>query len=129
VQSVRGALARGLDTPLARLAPADIHFPEIAAAVRRGDPIIREVFEEWLDRLGTVLLNSFYAYTPDLILLAGGPTKAADILLKPLQKRLNATAFRVPVGYRIPLRVAALGEDAGWRGAAWLAREKFPSSR
>jgi glucokinase len=101
----------------------EITFPRIAAAVRTGDAVTREVFERWLDHFGAVLLNAFYAYTPDLILLAGGPVKAADILLPPLRRRL-ARAFRVPAGYPIPLRVAALGEDAGWMGAAWAMREQ-----
>jgi glucokinase len=125
VQNVRDALVRGLPMTLSHRSPADIRFPEIANAVRDRDPIITEIFETWLDRFTAVLLNSFYAYTPRLIVLGGGPMKAADILLKPLENRLNAAAFRVPVGYRIPLRAAALGEDAGWRGAALLAQEKF----
>lgn len=128
VQLVRDSVARGL--PTTRLAkPAEqIVFPDIVAALRRRDPVVRELFERWLDRFAAVLLNSFYAYTPDLILLAGGPTQAADVFLKPLERRLNAAAFRVPVGYRIPVRVAQLGEDAGWYGAALLAREEFSSA-
>jgi glucokinase len=125
VHEVRGALARGQATSLGASAPADVHFPQIAEAVRDRDPVVLDIFNRWLDRFAAVLLNGFYAYTPDLILLAGGPTKAADILLRPLEARLNAMAFRVPVGYRIPLRLATLGEDAGWRGAALFAREKF----
>lgn len=127
VQQARDAVARGLPSSLAALPLADIDFPHIAAAVRARDAVATDIFERWLDRLGTVLVNSFYAYTPDLILLAGGPTKAADILLRPLERRL-ARAFRVPVGYRIPLRLARLGEDAGWQGAALWAREKFTAA-
>jgi glucokinase len=128
VHEVRGALARGQATSLGAAAPADVHFPQIAEAVRARDPVVLDIFDRWLDRFAAVLLNGFYAYTPELILLAGGPTKAADILLKPLAARLNATAFRVPVGYKIPLRLATLGEDAGWRGGALFAREKFGSA-
>jgi glucokinase len=125
VQNVRNALNRGLPTTLGDRPAAEVFFPQIADAVRAKDSVVTELFERWLDHFAAVLLNSFYAYTPDLILLAGGPTKAADILLAPLEKRLNSTAFRVPVGYPIPLRLAALGEDAGWQGAALLAQEKF----
>ncbi len=121
VQQVRDACARGLPTTLATLALEEVRFPQVADAVRAGDPIVTEIFERWLDRFGVVLLNSYYAYTPDLILLAGGPTKAADILLPPLRRRL-AQAFRVPPGYPLPLRLARLGEEAGWRGAALLSR-------
>lgn len=125
VLRVRDALTRGLSTTLSDRPAADVFFPQIADAVRAKDPLITEIFERWLDHFSAVLLNSFYAYTPDLILLAGGPTKAADILLAPLEARLNATAFRAPACYPIPLRLATLGEDAGWQGAALLVQEKF----
>ena len=121
VQQVRDACARGLPTSLTVLPADNVCFPQVADAVRKGDPIVTEIFERWLDRFGAVLLNSYYAYTPDFILLAGGPTKAADILLPPLLRRLNQ-AFRVPPGHPLPLRLARLGEEAGWRGAALLIR-------
>jgi glucokinase len=129
VQDVRSALARGLPLALAEGKPAhEIVFPDIVEAVRKKDPLVTEIFERWLDRFAAVVLNSFYAYTPDLILLAGGPTKAAPLFLKKLTTRLETTAFRVPVGYPIPLRVAALGEDAGWIGGALRIQELSSSA-
>lgn len=129
VQEVRGALARGLPLDLPAGKPAhDIVFPDIVAGVRRKDPLLTEFFERWLDRFSAVLLNAYYAYVPDQILLAGGPTKAASLFLKKLETRLNASAFRVPVGYKIPVRVAKLGEDAGWIGAALRVQELHPDS-
>lgn len=124
VQEVRAALARGLHLDLLKdKATHEIVFPDIVAAVRQKDPLLTEIFERWLDRFAAVLLNAYYAYTPELILLAGGPTKAAPLFLKALQRRLEASAFRVPVGHPIPLRVATLGEDAGWIGAALRIQE------
>jgi glucokinase len=120
VQEVRAHAARGV--PM-NLPDKDIDFQNIVAALRGNDPIVTEIFDRWLDRFAAVLLNAFYAYTPDLILLAGGPTKASSLFLKKLTKRLESTAFRYPVGYKIPLRVAALGEDAGWIGAALRIKE------
>ena len=124
VQDVRGALARGLPLWLPKdTTPATISFPDIVAAVRHRDPLMTEIFDAWLDRFAVVLLNAYYAYVPDLILLAGGPTKAAPVFLRKLQQRLNTDAFRVPLGYNIPVRVAHLGEDAGWIGAALMLQE------
>lgn len=125
VQDVRGALARGLDSSLLGRPAHEVSFPDIAAAVRRGDPVVEEIFARWLDRFAAVMLNAFYAYAPDLILLAGGPMKAADLLVAPLARRLNDTAFRVPPKRRIRVRAAMLGEDAGWMGAALFAQEQF----
>lgn len=124
VQEVRAALARGLPLGLPTDKPThEIAFPDIVSAVRRKDALVTEIFERWLDRFSAVLLNAYYAYTPDLILLAGGPVKAAPLFLKKLAARLEASAFRVPVGHPIPLRVAALGEDAGWIGATLRIQE------
>jgi glucokinase len=123
VQSVRDHVARGLATSLNGLEPEEIVFPAIIAAVRRRDRIVTELLDRWLDRFAAVLLNAYYAYTPDLILLAGGPMQAAPVFLNKLETRLNAAAFRVPVGYRIPVRAARLGGDAGWIGAALRAQE------
>lgn len=125
VQSARDHVVRGLATSLARRPPAEITFPEIIAAVRRRDRVMCEVFERWLARFATVVLNAYYAYTPDLILLAGGPVKAAPVFIRQLETKLNATAFRVPVSHRIPIRVARLGAEAGWIGGALQAQETF----
>ena len=125
VQEVRAHLARGLPATLA----GDVDFPAIVAAVRRRDPVVTEIFERWLDRFSAVILNAFYAYTPDLIVLAGGPVKAAPAFLAKLEHRLNAAAFRVPPDLRIRLRAARLGENAGWIGAALRARDTFADAQ
>lgn len=125
VHEVRAHVARGLPAQL----PAEIDFPAIVAAVQRRDPVVVGIFERWLDRFSAVLLNAFYAYTPDLILLAGGPVKAAPVFLHALERRLHAAAFRAPPGYRIPIRTARLGENAGWIGGALRAREEFSAPK
>lgn len=127
VQQVRDHVARGLPTRLRSRPIHEIAFPDIARAVRRRDPLAVEVFTRWLDCFAAVVLNAYYAYTPELILLVGGPTKAAGIFVEELESRLNTTAFRVPVGYRIPVRVGRFGEDAGWIGAAIKSQEMFGS--
>ena len=100
MQDVRAHIARGLPTPLAGKAAQEIGFPEIVTAVRRKDRIVTEIFERWLDRFSATILNGFYAYTPDLILLAGGPTQAAGIFLRKLESA--AQRHRVQGARRLP---------------------------
>ncbi|MBP7141407.1 MAG: ROK family protein [Opitutaceae bacterium] len=123
VQSVRDHLARGLPSLLGKKAPHEIAFIDIARAVRRKDPVVTDIFERWLNRFAAVVLNAYYAYTPDLIVLAGGPMHAADVILPPLEAALNAAAFRVPPDYPIPVRAARFIDDAGWIGAALSGRD------
>jgi len=112
VVEVRSHVARGLITSLGR--KSTIAFPDIVAAIQKKDPVITRIFERWIESFAAVILNAYYAYTPDLILLAGGPTKSASVFLQKLEAKLNAMAFRVPTDFHIPVRVAKLGEDAGW---------------
>lgn len=123
VQSVRDHLARGLPSKLGNRAIHEIAFTDIARAVRRKDPVITDIFERWLNRFAAVVLNSYYAYTPDLIVLAGGPMHAANLILPRLESLLNGAAFRVPPDHPIPVRVARFVDDAGWIGAALSIRE------
>ena len=125
VQSACDPMTRGPETSIAGRQPAEITFPDVVAAVRRRDRVMCEVFDRWLKRFTAVVLYAYYAYTPDLILLAGRPVEAAAIFFRKLEARLNATAFRVPVGYRIPVRAARQGSGAGWIGGALMARESF----
>ncbi|MBE7537325.1 MAG: ROK family protein [Opitutaceae bacterium] len=123
VQSVRDHLARGLPSSLGKKPPHEIVFIDIARAVRRKDPVITDIFDRWLDRFAAVVLNAYYAYTPDLIVLAGGPMHAAGVILPRLEATLNAAAFRVPPDHPIPIRAARFIDDAGWIGAALRGRD------
>lgn len=125
VSMVRDHLARGLPSVLAEKTPADIGFPEIARALRCRDRLVTGLFDDWLGRFATVMLNAYYAYAPELFVLAGGPMQAGRLFLGPLRSRLNTQAFRFPQNSPIPVRAATLGGDAGWIGAALRARESF----
>jgi glucokinase len=129
VQDVRAHVARGLSTVLLCRSAEAITFPHIVDAVRRRDPMVTEVFNGWLDRFSAVVINAFHAYTPDLILLAGGPTRAAAVFLRKLSARVNASAFRVPPKRKISIQIAELGENAGWIGAALRVRDTFTAPK
>jgi len=123
--SVRDHLRRGLPSLLSGQAPETLEFPDIVRAVKRRDPVVTALFDDWIDRFAAVMLNAYYAYAPDLFVLAGGPMLAGELFLRPLRARLNAQAFRFPVDLPISVKAAKLGGDAGWIGAALSAREQF----
>lgn len=87
----------------------------------RGDPTCRRAVEEtgrWLGR-GLSLVTA--ALDPDRVVIGGGLAAAGELLLAPARDELR----RVLPGraYREPPEVvlAALGNDAGWLGAAGLS--------
>jgi len=73
---------------------------------------------------GLTALSLAREWPPDLVVL--------DLMLPGIDGLEVCRRLRASLGSQPPVPVimlTALGEEAGWRGAAWLAREKFPASR
>jgi glucokinase len=125
MSTVRDALSRGLPSSLLKIQKEQLNFEALVAALRKKDPLAVALFERWLDRLAAVILNATHAYCPQRVLIAGGPSAAADLLLKPLQRRVESQAFRYPAKKRLPIRAAITGNDASWLGASLFALDSF----
>ena len=96
----------------------------VTAAARDGDPAAIELFEGVGHWLGLGLANLAAAFDPGLLVIGGGVSEAGDLLLTPARE-----AFRRSLtgrGYRPEARIerAELGNDAGFIGAADLARSR-----
>jgi glucokinase len=96
--------------------------PEITRVALDGDAAARECFEEVGGWLGRGLANLAAAYDPSCFVVGGGVAEAGELLLGPARRAfaLNLTGR----GHRpaADIRAAALGADAGFLGAADLAR-------
>ncbi|MGH8966824.1 MAG: ROK family protein, partial [Actinomycetes bacterium] len=97
-------------------------------AARDGDPAAVELFEEIGGWLGAGLASLTAAFDPERIIIGGGVSQAGELVLEParqvLRRTLTGRGFR-----REPEVVAAeLGTDAGFIGAAGLARVAFQDS-
>jgi glucokinase len=107
--------------------PANLTGPIVTKAATRGDAAACEIFEDVGTWLGVGLAGLTAAFDPELIVVGGGVSDAGDLLLEPardaLARTLTGRGFR-PVP---PIVKAALGPDAGFIGAAELARERFLS--
>ena len=90
-------------------------------AARLGDDRAFEVLDEYLGLLGEGILNIINLLQPDVVVLGGGISNADDdLFLEPLRKKI---ANRDMAKYSLPktkLVKAALGNDAGLIGAAFL---------
>ncbi len=117
------------DSPVAHhlreLAGADsagLTGPMITEAARNGDALATELIADMGRWLGIGLANMTAAFDPSCIVIGGGVSEAGDLLLEPTREAFSRQL--VGRGHRAePVIVgAALGPDAGFIGAADMAR-------
>lgn len=102
--------------------PSRLNGPMITEAARAGDPTAEELLGEIGTWLGTGLANLASALDPGAFVIGGGVSAAGGMLLDPARKSFRRhLAGR---GYRPEAKIvqAALGNEAGFVGAADLAR-------
>jgi len=93
-------------------------------AAHKGDPRAKEAFAEMADKLGYVLAQVACVVDPDIILLGGGLTAAADLYLNDLRAAYRTYALAACV--ETDIRCATLLGDAGVIGAARFAMQEAP---
>ena len=100
--------------------PGAITAEHVARAAREYDETARAVLERAGRMLGIALSNISNLFDPEVIVLAGGVTKAGEPLLGPARDEL---ARSTKAQRRRPMRldVSTLGSDLGMLGAATLA--------
>jgi len=103
--------------------------PMVTEAARAGDPAAVELFTEVGRWLGVGLANLTAALDPDCVIVGGGVSEAGELLLAPARETLGRSL--TGRGFRREPRVvrAHLGPDAGFVGAADLARSAIRRSR
>ncbi|KAF0994509.1 ROK family glucokinase [Geobacillus sp. TFV-3] len=100
----------------------DVTAKAVFDAAKAGDALALEVVDEATYYLGWALANAANVTNPEKIVIGGGVSKAGDMLVERVAAHFRRFAFpRVAVGAKLVL--AALGNDAGVIGAAWLAKE------
>ena len=103
--------------------------PLVTDAAREGDPLAVELLSEIGTWLGVGLAGMTAAFDPSAIIVGGGVSAAGELLLGPTRQAFSRTL--TGRGYRPepPITVAALGPDAGFIGAADMARSAARRSR
>lgn len=103
--------------------------PLISQAARDGDPTARELIADVGTWLGTGLAGLAAGLDPSCLVVGGGVSEAGELLLAPARlsfsKNLAGRGFRAEP----PVLRAALGEEAGFIGAADMARTAARRSR
>lgn len=103
-------------------AAADITARDVAERVRSGDAAARQVWDEAIEALSIGIANYITLLDPERVLIGGGMADAGQLLFEPLIAQLATEVTLLPAPPVVP---AALGNDAGYLGAAlkaWLAQ-------
>ncbi len=118
----RAAAESNPDSALGKLLAegSEIDGKVVTVAAQEGDETAVGVFDLVGSRLGVALASFANIFEPEVIVIGGGVIAAAELLLAPARRELEARALR-PMN-RTPVVPAELGEDAGMIGAAAMAR-------
>ncbi len=99
---------------------------EVERAVRDGDALASRIWDEACYYLAVACVNIQHAYNPARIVMAGGMSKAGDLLTLLVQKHFELLVWKLYDDCP-EIRIAILGNDAGVIGAAgwaWKARQE-----
>ncbi len=89
-------------------------------AMRAGDDVGRRVVECYLEYVGIGISNVINIFQPDVLCIGGGISKEGDTLLKPIQAYVQGENYARSLQKNTQIKIAALGNDAGIIGAAYL---------
>ncbi|MGI8887757.1 MAG: ROK family glucokinase [Nocardioidaceae bacterium] len=102
--------------------PASINGPLVTSLAVQHDPMCVDLLEDLGRWLGEGLASLATVLDPGVVVIGGGVSEAAELLLTPVR---DAYAAFLPARQHHPhpeLRLATLGNEAGMIGAADLAR-------
>jgi len=90
------------------------------SAARKNDPAGLEVVAEYIDYLVCGISNIINIFQPEILCIGGGVCHEGEYLINPVEKKVNGEQYTRDNSKKTQIRVAALGNDAGIIGAAFL---------
>ena len=84
---------------------------EVFEAARQGQAWTSGVIDETVDFLAMVIANLTVTFDPEVIILGGGVSRSADMLIEPISRRINGAVPALPrlVASRLGLRAGVMG--------------------
>lgn len=89
-------------------------------SAKNGDSVAQDVIRNYLECLGDAITDMVNVFRPQMVLIGGGVSAQGDVLTQPLNRYVREHAFSNKHLKTPPVRIAALGSDAGLIGAACL---------
>lgn len=91
-------------------------------AMRAGDKAGTKVVETYIDYIAAGLINLVNIFQPEFVAIGGGVCNEGETLLAPLREKVSKGDYNKNLPQKAKLCVAALGNDAGIIGAAFLQK-------
>jgi glucokinase len=127
--AVRSGLQRGIPSSLSERYWKDAQSVDFKAIIEDGvaigDRLCVDEIARWTRHLGWLLVSVIHAYSPEVIILAGGASAGSKYFLPQLQLQVNEQIFRYPPGQGVPIVVSNIGDHSGVLGATAYVREKM----
>lgn len=98
----------------------ELSVNEIFDRYDKGDRIITEVLNNYMDILGTGVVNVVNIFRPQLVLLGGSLSNHEAVMLDTIRDKMARECFGSPYIAIPQIAIAQLGSDAGIIGAANL---------
>lgn len=89
-------------------------------AMAAGDPIAKQVVEEYISYLATGVINIINIFQPDVLCVGGGVSNQGENLLAPLRAIVERERYTKHNDKQTVICRCSLGNDAGIIGAAYL---------
>ena len=97
---------------------------ELLDAMRANDSTASAIWQKSIKALAVSISSISNILSPEKVVLAGGITKAGDLLMEPLRTFMDSFEWR-PGGKKISIELATFSDKAGAIGAAAFALNKI----
>lgn len=114
------------DSPIWQLVGGDINRVSGRTAfdaMRQGDPVGKEIVDEYVKYFGVGLVDMINIFQPDILCVGGGICNEGETLLAPVRAFVDKEQYAMNSSKKTVICRAELGNDAGIIGAALLGKE------
>ncbi len=92
-------------------------------AMRQGDPVGKEIVDEYIHYLSEGIVNMVNIFQPDILCIGGGISNERETLMAPVREFVAKQQYAMNSSKKTVVCRAELGNDAGIIGAALLGKE------
>lgn len=101
---------------------SEITAETVVEAVKNGDPIAGEIWEETIRYLGIGIGNAITLIAPEAVVIGGGVASVGELLLEPLRREIAKNVSRLPIE-KVEIKSALLDGESGIYGALMMAQK------